>query len=65
MANQTDAENWREELKRLGKEYFIIQEMLRTGFLKLAPQELELYKIKLKELLATFKTQFNKQPITQ
>lgn len=48
MAN--DTENWREELRRLGKEYFIIQEMLRTGFLKLTPEDLALYKNKLKEL---------------
>lgn len=48
MAN--DTENWREELRRLGKEYFIIQEMLRTGFLKLTPDDLTLYKNKLKEL---------------
>ncbi|TAE20062.1 MAG: RNA-directed DNA polymerase [Bacteroidetes bacterium] len=50
MANQNDSENWREELKRLGKEYFIIQEMLRTGFLKLTPEDIALYKTKIKEL---------------
>ncbi len=48
MAN--DTENWREDLRRLGKEYFIIQEMLRTGFLKLTPDDLAIYKNKLKEL---------------
>jgi len=53
MANQTDTDNWREELKQLGKEYFIIQEMIRTGFLKLTPQDLTMYKTKLKELNET------------
>ncbi len=50
MANQKDTDNWREELKQLGKEYFIIQEMLRTGFLKLTSEDLVIYKAKLKEL---------------
>jgi hypothetical protein len=48
--NHQNSENWREELRRLGKEYFIIQEMLRTGFLKLTPEDITLYKLKLKEL---------------
>ena len=49
MANQTTT-NWRDELKSVGKQYFEIQEMIRMGFLKMAPEELEVLKQRYTEL---------------
>lgn len=47
--NQTTT-NWRDELKKVGKQYFEIQEMIRMGFLKMPPEELEMLKQKYTEL---------------
>jgi retron-type reverse transcriptase len=51
MSNQTTTNNnWRDELRNVGKRYFEIQEMIRMGFLKLKPEELEQLKQKYTEL---------------
>lgn len=51
MANKdTNQPNWREELRQLGKSYFETLDMMRLGFLKLSPSELEYYRNKLSEL---------------
>lgn len=50
MADTNQTTNWREELRKVGKQYFEIQEMIRMGFLKMPPEELELLKKKYTEL---------------
>lgn len=42
--------DWRAELQSLGKQYFIIHEMIRTGFLSLSQKEIALLREKFAEL---------------
>ena len=48
--SEQSTSNWREEIKTLGKYYFEIQDMIRLGFLKINPNDLEFLKKQLAEL---------------
>lgn len=47
---QENPDNWRDQVKALGKEYFTLQEMLRLGFLKMSEQDLAFYQAKVADL---------------
>jgi hypothetical protein len=50
MTNYDRIQELRNEMQALGKDYFVMQEMLRTGFLKMSPDDLERMKAKMKEM---------------
>lgn len=50
MANYDKIQELRQEIQTLGKEYYIMQEMLRTGFLKMSEVDLVRMKANLNEL---------------
>ncbi len=50
MSNTTTTETWRERMRRLGREYTELEDMVRTGFLQLTNDDLEKFKEAQKEL---------------
>lgn len=48
--NQDNAQSWRSEIRSIGKYYFEVQDMIRLGFLKIEPAQLEVLKNSYKEL---------------
>ncbi len=50
MSQTTTTETWRERMRRLGREYTELEDMIRTGFLQLTDEDLEKFKAAQKEL---------------
>jgi len=50
MSQKTTTETWRERMRRLGREYTELEDMIRTGFLQLSADDLEKFRVAQKEI---------------
>ncbi|MGB1243325.1 MAG: hypothetical protein ACPG49_12430, partial [Chitinophagales bacterium] len=50
MSQKTTTETWRERMRRLGREYTELEDMIRTGFLQLSSDDLEKFRVAQKEI---------------